>query len=66
MTDISPTKIIIIGIILMLTGVVLPFLMAMRVLESTVLLNLLAFVSQVAGLFMGTIGVFFYAGLKKR
>ncbi len=55
-----------IGLILMSTGVVLPFLMVIHILDSTIILNLIAFGSQVIGLFLGTVGVFFYAGLRKR
>jgi hypothetical protein len=64
MTNISPSKILIIGLILMLTGAALPFLMVLRVLESTLLLNFIAFASQVAGLFMGTIGIVMFARVK--
>jgi hypothetical protein len=55
----------VIGLILMLTGIALPFLMVIRILESTLFLNLLAFVSQVVGLFTGTTGMIFYVNLKK-
>lgn len=66
MIHVSPQKILIIGFILILTGVALPFLMVIRVLESTFFANFIAFASQVAGLFMGTIGVIFYVNLKKQ
>jgi hypothetical protein len=65
MIRMSPAKILIIGLLLMLTGVVLPFLMVIHVLESTILINMIAFMSQVAGLFMGTIGVIFYTKMRK-
>jgi hypothetical protein len=65
MIRISPVKILIIGLILMLTGAILPFLMVIHVLESTFFINVIAFMSQVAGLFMGTIGVIFYTKMRK-
>jgi hypothetical protein len=65
MIHIAPPKILAIGLILILTGIALPFLMVIRTLESTLLLNLLAFVSQVVGIFTGTIGMIFYVNLKK-
>jgi hypothetical protein len=61
----SPKTILITCFVLMLTGAALPFLMVIHVLESTLFLNFIAFMSQVAGLFMGTVGVIFYAGMKK-
>ena len=66
MIHISPAKILIIGLILMLTGAALPFLMVIRVLESTILVNLVAFVSQVTGLMLGTVGLIFYVNFRKR
>jgi hypothetical protein len=65
MIRMSPVKILIIGLLLMLTGVVLPFLMVIHILKSTILINMIAFMSQVAGLFMGTIGVIFYTKMRK-
>jgi hypothetical protein len=66
MRHISPKKILMIGLILMSTGVALPFLMVIHILDSTVISNFIAFGSQVIGLFLGTAGVLFYVGLRKR
>jgi len=52
----SPRLLLVLGVLLMLLGIVLPFLMVIRVLESTFFLNFLAWGASVAGLAFGTIG----------
>ena len=52
----SPRLLLILGVVLMLLGIVLPFLMVIKVLESTFFLNFLAWGASVAGLAFGTIG----------
>jgi hypothetical protein len=52
----SPRLLLSLGLFLMLLGVVLPFLMVIRVLESTFFLNFLSWGASVAGLAFGTIG----------
>jgi hypothetical protein len=66
MTRLQPVQLILIGIVLMLVGWVLPFLMVLRVLESSFPLNFLSYTAQVSGLFLGIIGVAMYARLKKK
>jgi hypothetical protein len=46
-----------IGLILMLLGIILPFLILIHVLESTFFLNFFSWGASVAGLFLGVIGV---------
>ena len=53
----SPLHLIIIGSILMLLGVIFPFLMVIHVLRSTFFLNFFSWGASVAGLALGTIGV---------
>ena len=65
MKPISSQQILIIGFFLVLTGAVLPLLMVVHILESTFFLNFIAFASQVAGLFLGTIGMIYYVHQKK-
>jgi len=48
---------IIVGFFLLVIGAVLPFLMVTGVLESTYFTNGVAIVGQVAGLFLGLIGI---------
>jgi hypothetical protein len=52
----SPLFLLSLGILLMLLGIVLPFLMVIKVLESTFFLNFFAWGASVAGLSFGTIG----------
>lgn len=52
---------IILGLILVLTGAVLPFLMVIQVLKSTFFLNFFSYAASVSGLFLGTIGGALYA-----
>jgi di/tricarboxylate transporter len=56
MIRISSRTIIIIGGILVFLGFFLPLLMVIKVLESTFLLNFIAFTASLVGLFMGLIG----------
>lgn len=52
----SPGFLLGLGITLMFLGIVLPFLMVIKVLESTFFLNFFAYGASVAGLALGTIG----------
>lgn len=52
----SPRFLLSLGLALMLLGIVLPFLMVIRVLESTFFLNFFSWGASVAGLSFGTIG----------
>jgi membrane associated rhomboid family serine protease len=60
------SRLIVIGFFLVLLGAVLPFLMVLRLIESTLLLNFVAFSASVAGLFLGVIGMATYVGEKRR
>ena len=57
----SPRFLLGLGVFLMLLGVVLPFLMVIRLLESTFFLNFLSWGASVAGLAFGTIGFAMYS-----
>ena len=52
----SPRLLLSVSIVLMLLGIILPFLMVIQVLESTFFLNFLSWGASVAGLAFGTIG----------
>jgi hypothetical protein len=56
----QPIRLIIIGFVLLVLGVVFPLLMMIQVVESTFWLNFLSFGMQVAGLFLGFIGGMLY------
>jgi hypothetical protein len=51
--------------VLVTLGMVLPFLMVMKVLESTFFLNFFSFAASVAGLFLGIIGGATFVKMKR-
>lgn len=55
-----PWLLILVGVIGTSAGAVLPFLMVLGVLTSTLGLNFLAFAFQVSGLFLGLLGLASY------
>jgi len=61
----SPRLLLSLGLVLMLLGIILPFLMVIHVLESTFFLNFFSWGASVAGLAFGTIGFATYAKMKK-
>jgi hypothetical protein len=61
----NPKKLIIIGFFMVLFGFAVPFLMVMKLLESTFLLNFLSYTASVGGLFMGIIGAAWYARIQR-
>jgi hypothetical protein len=65
MNRLSPRLLLSLGVILMLLGVILPFLMVIQLLESTFLLNFFSWGASVAGLSLGTIGFATYARTKR-
>jgi hypothetical protein len=62
----SPRFLLGLGILLMLLGIILPFLMVIHVLESTFFLNFFSWGASVAGLSLGTIGFAMYSKRKKQ
>lgn len=52
----SPRLLLTLSVILMLLGIILPFLMVIQILESTFFLNFFAWGASVVGLAFGTIG----------
>lgn len=60
-----PERFLIIGFVLVSIGAVLPYLIVFGVLESTFLLNFIAFTASAAGVIVGIIGAAFYAKGKR-
>jgi hypothetical protein len=56
----SPRLLLGLGLILMLLGVILPFLMVIGILTSTFFLNFFSWGASVVGLALGTLGIGFY------
>lgn len=61
----SPRLLLSLSVLLMVLGIVLPFLMVIQVLESTFFLNFFSWGSSVAGLAFGTIGFAMWSRGKK-
>lgn len=55
-----PKYLLVIATFLLVLGFVLPFLMMLQMIPSTFFLNFLAFISSVAGLFLGIVGITVY------
>jgi len=64
MIPISPVRLILLGFALLLLGVILPFLMVLQILESTLLLNFLAYMASLFGLLCGLVGIVLYNRLR--
>ncbi len=58
----SSLTIIAIGVVLLLAGFLLPFLMVLRVIEPGFALSFLAHLSSIVGLLAALYGIFDYAG----
>jgi len=61
----SPRLLLSLGLVLMLLGVILPFLMVIHVLESSFFLNFFSWGASVAGLAFGTIGFAMWSRTKR-
>jgi len=55
-----------IGFVLVLFGFVAPLLMVLKVIQSTFLLNFLAYGASIGGLLLGTIGAAWYTQLNRK
>lgn len=56
---------ILIGFVLVLLGAILPFLMVMRIINSTFFLNFFSYGASIVGLFLGIIGSALYVRYRK-
>jgi hypothetical protein len=56
----NPRRLIFLAFVMVLMGAVLPFLMVMGTLESSILLNFIAYGVSVGGLFLGVISAAHY------
>jgi hypothetical protein len=61
-----PWKILIMAGVMLAVSVVLPLLMVLQIIESTLFLNFLAFALSVAGMLIGFIGAVFYVKIKRQ
>ena len=61
-----PGRLLTTAIFLLIFGFVMPFLMALEVVQSTLFLNFLSFGASVLGLFLGIAGAIAYRGKQKK
>jgi hypothetical protein len=66
MKQLSPLRLIILGFVLLLIGFILPFLMVLQILGSTLLLNFVAYLASLFGLVIGIVGLVMYSQARKR
>lgn len=59
-------RFLVIGFFLVLIGAVLPFLIVIGLIESTFLMNFIAYTTSTVGIFLGVIGTATYVGEKRR
>ena len=59
-------RLVVIGFFLVFIGAVLPFAIVMGFVESTFLLNFLAFAASIIGIFLGVIGTAMHIGESRR
>ena len=62
----DPGRLLTIAIFLLIFGFVMPFLMALEVVQSTLFLNFLSFGASALGLFLGVAGITAYRGKRKK
>jgi hypothetical protein len=62
----KPVRLILIGLVLMVLGVVFPFLMVMHLVQSTYFLNFFSYSASLVGLFLGLIGSASYVRSKRK
>jgi hypothetical protein len=65
MRTIRGEYLLLIGFLMMVVGIILPFLMVTKVIESTFFLNFFSYFLQVGGLFMGIVGVGYLVSYRK-
>ncbi len=65
MSRLSPVQLMLIGFVLLVIGVMMPFLMVLHILESTLLLDVLAYFASFIGLILGLIGVVSYGRIQR-
>ena len=66
MRTIRGEYLILTGFVMVLLGAILPFLMVMKILTSTMFLNFFSYTVSVAGLFMGLVGCAFFVRYHKK
>jgi membrane protein implicated in regulation of membrane protease activity len=63
---INPRLMMVIGVLLMVTGIVLPALILIKILESTYFINFFSYFCQVLGLVLATLGLVTHVGIRRK
>ena len=66
MIHLSPGKMIVIGFIMLVVGVALPFVMVLRLVEPTLFLGFVSYLMSLFGLILGLLGVLQYGTARRR
>ncbi len=66
MKVLTPGRILVIGFVLVLAGVVLPFLMVMEIIESTIFMNFFAYTLSLIGIIIGGFGASMFVKFNRR
>ena len=61
----NPRLLLSLGLVLMITGWIIPLLIVMRVIPSTFFLNFISWGASISGLFLGFIGVATWTKMRK-
>ena len=61
-----PLNLILIGFLLLVLGVVLPFLMILQTIPSTFFLNFFSYLASLTGLILGIIGAALYVRIHRK
>ena len=61
----NPIRLMVIGFVGLVVGVVLPFLMVLQIVEPSFLLSFISYGASVAGMFLGLLGAFSYARIER-
>ncbi len=62
----TPYRLMWLGFVLLVIGVLLPFLMLLHLLESNLLSNFIAYLASFLGLVIGLVGVVLYAQTRRK
>lgn len=62
----NPNRIMVVAVGMMLFGCIMPFLMTLRVVESTFFMNFLSFTLSTLGLFLGIVAIAVHRGRHKK
>ena len=66
MIRLSPIKLMLLGFLMMVFGILVPFVTVIHLLEPNLFLNMLAYITSVLGLMVGVLGISQYGQSHRR